>query len=81
MDRLIVMDNVSGIADTNKKFAEFLTVSRKNRYHCIYIFHIITPETQIWEKKFSHKQTLLFFHQVCHTILLLKLCKVIVDKH
>ena len=29
MDRLIVMDDVSGIADINKKFAEFLTVSRK----------------------------------------------------
>ena len=26
MDRLVVMDNVSGIADNCKKFAEFLTV-------------------------------------------------------
>ena len=35
MDRLIVMDGVSGIADDCKKFAEFLTVSRKYRYHCL----------------------------------------------
>ena len=28
MDRLIVMDNVSGVADISKKFANFLTVSR-----------------------------------------------------
>ena len=29
MDCLIFMDNVSGIADNCKKFAEFLTVCRK----------------------------------------------------
>ena len=39
MDCLIVMDNVSGIADNCKKYAEFLTVCRKYRYHCIYVFH------------------------------------------
>ena len=47
MDHLITMDGVLGIADNCKKFAEFLTVSRKYRYHCIYVFHIIAPETQI----------------------------------
>ena len=47
MDHLITMDDVLGIADNCKKFAEFLTVSRKYRYHCIYVFHIIAPETQI----------------------------------
>ena len=31
MNRLTVMDDVSGIADTSKKFAEFLTVCRKYR--------------------------------------------------
>ena len=50
MDRLIVMDAL-GIADNCKKFAEFLTVCRKYRYHCIYVFHIIAPESQIWRKK------------------------------
>ena len=29
MDRLIVLDDVSGVADLSKKFANFLTVSRK----------------------------------------------------
>ena len=29
MDRLIIMDDVSGIADVSKKFSNFLTVSRK----------------------------------------------------
>ena len=45
MDRLIVRDHVSGIADNCKKFAEFLTVCRKYRYHCIYMFHITMPES------------------------------------
>ena len=35
MDRLIVMDDVSGTADGSHKFAEFLTVCRKYRYHYI----------------------------------------------
>ena len=47
MDRLIVMDNVSGVADISKKFANFLEVSRKLGYHCVYIFHVIAPATQI----------------------------------
>ena len=33
MDRLIVMDDVLGVADNCKKFAEFLTVCRKDKYH------------------------------------------------
>ena len=50
MDPLIVMDDVLGIADNCKKFEEFLTVCRKYRYHWIYVFHIIMPENQIWQK-------------------------------
>ena len=50
MDRLIVMDDFSGVADISKKFANFLTVSRKFGYHCVYVFHVIAPATQIWQK-------------------------------
>ena len=54
MDRvLIVMDNVSGVADNCKNFADFLTVSRKYKHHCLYVFHVITPEIQIWKKNLS----------------------------
>ena len=53
MDRLVVMDDVSGIAENCKKFAEFLAVCRKYRYHCIYVFHTIAPESQIWKKILS----------------------------
>ena len=52
-DRLIVMDDVSGVAEISKKFANFLTVSRKFGYHCVYVFHVIAPATQIRQKIIS----------------------------
>ena len=57
MDHLIVMDDLSGIADNCKKFSDFLTVCGKYRYHCIYVFHIIAPESQIWKKILSQTNT------------------------
>ena len=48
-DRLIVMDDVSGLADESKKFASFLTVARKYGYNCVYIFHSIHPEKSVWQ--------------------------------
>ena len=53
MDRLIVMDDVSGLADNCKKFSDFLIVLRNCKYHCIYVFRVIAPETQIWKKILS----------------------------
>ena len=47
------MDDVSGVAETSKKFANFLTVSRKFGYNCIYVFHVIVPASQIWQKIIS----------------------------
>ena len=70
MDHLIVMDDVTVIADNCKKFAEFLTVCRKYRYHCICVFHIIREFQRIkFGKRFYHKLIFLIsFHRVCHTI-------------
>ena len=42
-DRLIVFDDVSGLAVNSKKFASFLTVARKYNDNCFYIFHTIYP--------------------------------------
>ena len=42
------MDDVSGLADESKKFASFLTVTRKYNYNCVYIFHSIYPEKATW---------------------------------
>ena len=48
-DRLIVFDDVSGLADNSTKFASFLTVARKYKYNCVYIFHTIYPEKATWK--------------------------------
>ena len=53
LDRLIIMDYVSGVADVSKKFVNFLTVSRKFGYNCVYVFHVIVPASQIWQKIIS----------------------------
>ena len=60
-DHLIVMDNVCGLADTSQKFASFLTIARKFRYHCVYIFHAIHPEKSIWKSILSQTNTLNVF--------------------
>ena len=44
---------VSGVADISKKFAKVLTVSRKFSYNCVYVFHVIVPASQIWQKIIS----------------------------
>ena len=56
LERLIIVDDVSVVADVLKKFAnfaKFATVSRKFGYHCIYVCHLIVPSSQIWQKNIS----------------------------
>ena len=48
-DKLIVMDDVSGLADKSNEFRKFLTVSRKFACICLYIFHIIYPTKSTWQ--------------------------------
>ena len=48
-DRLIVLDDISGLADESKKFASFLTVARKYSFNCGYIFLSIHTEKTIWQ--------------------------------
>ena len=52
LDWLIIMDDVSGIADVSKKFENFLTISWKFGYNCGYVFHVIVPVSQIWQKNY-----------------------------
>ena len=41
LDRVIVMDDVSGIANRSEEFAYFLSVSQKYGLTCVYIFNTI----------------------------------------
>ena len=77
LDRLIIMDDVSGVADISKNFANFLTVSRKFGLNCVYVFHVIVPSSEIWQKIISQTIYLIFLLQAFHIILFQKLFKVI----
>ena len=61
LDKLIVMDYVSGLADKSDIFSNFLTVSRKYGLLCAYIFHIIYPNRQNWEMMVSQTHIFNFF--------------------
>ena len=62
LDYLIVMDDVSGIADSPRShFASFLTVSRKYRYNVVYAFHVIKPSHDTWQKIISQTNSFNIF--------------------
>ena len=55
------MDNVSGLADKSTEFCSFLTVSRKYRYTCAYIFHIVFSQLSNWQMILSETKTFNIF--------------------
>ena len=61
LDKVIVMDNVSGLPDRSNEFANFLTVSRKCGVTCVYIFHTIYPIRQNWQMVMSQTKIFNFF--------------------
>ena len=56
LDKPIVMDDVSGLADKSDEFANFLTVSRKYSITCVYIFHTIYTSRENWQMIISQMQ-------------------------
>ena len=56
--KLIVMDDVLRLANKSKDFANFLTVSRKFNFTCVYVFHAIYPTRSNWQMILS--QTKIF---------------------
>ena len=67
LDKLIVMDDVSGLADKSDIFSNFLTVSRKYGLSCVYIFHTIYPKRQNWEMIMSQTHIFNFFSRSVHS--------------
>ena len=47
--KLIVMDDVLGLADKSDDFANFLTVSRIFNFTCVYVFHMMYPTRSNWQ--------------------------------
>ena len=58
LTKLIVMDDVSVLADKSDNSANFLTVSRKFNFTCVYVFHTIYPTRSNWQMILS--QTKIF---------------------
>ena len=57
-NKLIVMDDVLGLADKSNNFANFLTVSRKFNFTCVCVFHTMYPTRSNWQAILS--QTKIF---------------------
>ena len=48
-NKLIVMNNVSRLSDKSEDFANFLTLSRKFGFSCIYVFQTMYPTRPSWQ--------------------------------
>ena len=71
INKLIVMDDVSGLVDRSNDFSDFLTVSRKYGFSCLYVLHTIYPGRQNWEMM-SQTHIFNFFPGSIHNIRTLK---------
>ena len=72
MNKLIIMDNVFGLADKSQDFSSFLTVSRKYGFSCVYVFHTIYPGRQNWEMIMSQTHIFNIFPGSIHNSRILK---------
>ena len=71
-NKLIVMDDVSGLADKSDNFANFLTVSRKFNFTCVYVFHKIYPTRANWQMILSETKIFNIFHGFLQTSSVIK---------
>ena len=72
ISKLIIMDDVSGLADKSQDFSNFLTVSRKYGFSCVYVFHTIYPGRQNWEMIMSQTHIFNIFPGSIHNSRILK---------
>ena len=57
------MDTISGLADHSNRLASFLKIAEKHQ--CVYIFHSILPEKEIWKKNYIANENFLHFSSLC----------------
>ena len=67
INKLIVMDDVSGLADKCEDFPNFLTVSIKYGFTCVYVFDTIYPGRQSWKMIMSQTHIFNFFPGSIHS--------------
>ena len=66
-NKVIVIDDVSDLADRSSEFVNFLTLSRKYGVTCVYIFHTIYQTRQNWQMIMSQTKMFKFFPGSVHT--------------
>ena len=81
LDKVIVMVNVSHLADKSNEFANFLTVSRKYGLTCVYIFHTIYPTRQNWQMIMSQTKIFNFFPGSVHAFSVIKILSSFASRH
>ena len=59
-NKLIVMDDVLGLADKSANFTNFLTVMRKFNFTCVYAFHTIYLTRSNWQMILSQTKNVTF---------------------
>ena len=64
VNKLIIMDDVSGLANKSQEFSNFLADSRKYGFSCLYLFHTIYPGRQNWQMIMAQKHILSFFQDL-----------------
>ena len=72
VNRLIIIDDVSGLAEKSEEFSNFLTVSRKYDFSCLYVFYTIYPGRQSWEMIMSQTHIFNFIPGSIHSSRILK---------
>ena len=72
VNRLIILDDVCGLADKSEELSNFLTVTRKYGFSCLYVFHTIYPGRQSWEMIMSQTHIFNFFPGSIHSSRILK---------
>ena len=73
LTKLIVMDDVSVLADKSDNFANFLTVSRKFNFTCVYVFHTIYPTRSNWQMILSQTKIFNIFPSSLQTSSVIKI--------
>ena len=74
LDKVIVMDDVSGLADRSGEFANFLTVSQKYGQTYVYVFPTIYPTRRNWQMIMSQTKIFNFFRTLFKLLWLIKFC-------
>ena len=74
------MENVLGLEDKSNDFSNFLTVSQKFVYICLYILHTIYLSKSIWQMILSHTKNFNIFPSSIQLDNILKILTIVTAK-